>query len=554
MAPGRKTLSVFAAVAVMTLVPVGTSSADPGFSVEDLTGPLSAEDLAERITGGAVTNVRTQGPATALGSFSHGGDVVGIPQGVVLSTGLVSDVPGPNDDPLITHNNESGEDIDLEDLPGYAKQTKDATVLEFDFTPASSPYSLDLVFSSDEYVAPGDTGRNATPFEDVAAVFVDGENCALAATDIVTTDTVGPSSHADLFVDNRDGRLDTEMDGLTTVLTCEKSVTVGETTHVKVAIADGTDHKGDANLFLETVETSDTDLAVTKTDTPDPVTAEGFVQYLVEVENNGPAAASGVTIDESVTNGTIDSMSGTGWTCSLLDALCTLGHPLSVGSAVTLEVIVEAGSEGTITNTATASHDHPDPVPGNDVAEETTDILAGGTEDQAITFCPAGGCSFDTGDDPDQNDPTVNEVVVPAGGDGSVTTLTEGITTFPCGGSKAGDDSNGQETNFVPPTGLTDPTDPIVVTTTWDPSVWAVHRGSDPGRSNGTKALGQVKICMQKVSESDGTTTVTTFRLEWCVTPGVADPDPCINAVSRDAENDIGVEILMTSEDPRWAR
>jgi len=102
-------------------------------------------------------------------------------------------------------------------------------------------------------------------------------------------------------------------------------------------------------------------------------------------------------------------------------------------------------------------------------------------------------------------------------------------------------------------TGLVDPTNPIVVTTTWDVSVWPVHPGADPGTSNGGKPRGLVHICIQKVDE-EGEPVGEFFRLPWCDVPGIASPAPCIDGASRNAQMDISVRILMLSPDPQWRR
>ena len=61
------------------------------------------------------------------------------------------------------------------------------------------------------------------------------------------------SSAADemaLFIDNTDNHLDTQMDGLTVVLTCLASVNPDVTNHMKLAIADAGDSNLDSAVFL----------------------------------------------------------------------------------------------------------------------------------------------------------------------------------------------------------------------------------------------------------------------------------------------------------------
>jgi uncharacterized repeat protein (TIGR01451 family) len=129
------------------------------------------------------------------------------------------------------------------------------------------------------------------------------------------------------------------------------------------------------------------DLAVTKTDTPDPVNAGDEVTYEVTITNNGPSDATDValldTLPPEVTfvGATISNGAGT---CVLLIAppntvSCDLGT-LSPGSFVTVFIVAlvdPATPDGTvISNTATVSSATGDPVPGNNTATELTTVLA----------------------------------------------------------------------------------------------------------------------------------------------------------------------------------
>jgi len=62
-------------------------------------------------------------------------------------------------------------------------------------------------------------------------------------------------SHPELYINNdfQDGSapLNTEMDGLTKVLTCQATVNSGATNHMKLAIADASDFILDANVFIQ---------------------------------------------------------------------------------------------------------------------------------------------------------------------------------------------------------------------------------------------------------------------------------------------------------------
>jgi uncharacterized repeat protein (TIGR01451 family) len=122
------------------------------------------------------------------------------------------------------------------------------------------------------------------------------------------------------------------------------------------------------------------DLAVTKTDTPDPVTEGGNVLYTIVVTNNGPGDATNVslvdTLDELVafvsatpTQGACGANLGT-VSCDLMN----LGN----GSSATVTISVttpDVPDTTVITNTVTVSATETDPVSTNDSATEQTTVV-----------------------------------------------------------------------------------------------------------------------------------------------------------------------------------
>ena len=121
------------------------------------------------------------------------------------------------------------------------------------------------------------------------------------------------------------------------------------------------------------------DLSVTKTDSPDPVRAGGNLTYTITVRNNGPDAATGVTLtDQLPRNAGYGSASTTQGSCSLkpskTEVGCSLGT-IASGGVVTVTVIVKPQKKGQITNTATVSATSPpDPNTENNTATATTTV------------------------------------------------------------------------------------------------------------------------------------------------------------------------------------
>ena len=122
-----------------------------------------------------------------------------------------------------------------------------------------------------------------------------------------------------------------------------------------------------------------TDLSIEKSATPSPATAGAQLLYTVTVRNNGPNAATGVTVVDTLpagvtyvtdTDACVQAPPGT--------LTCSLGN-LASGASVSfqIKVLVSAGLTATggpttITNTATVSANEPDRFLGNNTVSLTT--------------------------------------------------------------------------------------------------------------------------------------------------------------------------------------
>jgi len=111
--------------------------------------------------------------------------------------------------------------------------------------PTSNSISLSYVFSSEEY-----NEYVGSSYNDVFGFFVNGTNCALVNGTPVSINNINAGSNATLYIDNTAGTLDTEMDGLTTVLKCNAVVNAGVSNHIKLAIADVSDGSYDSAVFI----------------------------------------------------------------------------------------------------------------------------------------------------------------------------------------------------------------------------------------------------------------------------------------------------------------
>jgi|GEM_PF-2804644 len=124
-----------------------------------------------------------------------------------------------------------------------------------------------------------------------------------------------------------------------------------------------------------------TDLAITKIDTPDPIISGGpQLNYEITVTNNGPDAATGVTVTDTLPMGlTIDDATSTVGDCTIsimLLVTCPIGDlAVDASETVTITVIPEPVQASTdFDNTAFVSGNEVDPILGNDSATATTTV------------------------------------------------------------------------------------------------------------------------------------------------------------------------------------
>jgi uncharacterized repeat protein (TIGR01451 family) len=130
------------------------------------------------------------------------------------------------------------------------------------------------------------------------------------------------------------------------------------------------------------------DLAITKTDSPDPVVAGQNITYTVNFVNNGPSDAQTVTLTDAVpANTTFVSATvttGTGWTPStpsvggtgnVVFSKATVAPGETAVFTIVVQVVASTANGATITNTATAATTSVDPTPGNNSATATTAVI-----------------------------------------------------------------------------------------------------------------------------------------------------------------------------------
>lgn len=235
---------------------------------QDLNSGLTPAGLVTALLGPGVTvsNVTFTGANTAAGVFGGGTGIIGFESGIILSSGDISFVAGPNTQDDISGVNAGVGDPDLGALiPGYT--TYDAVVLEFDFQCTGTQIiQFQYVFTSEEY-----NEWVNSPFNDVFGFFLNGVNIALVPGSPGTPVSINNvncgypynpplGSFCHLFINNDcsdippgtfpcTGVRDIQMDGLLVVLTATGTLSPG-VNHIKLAIADAGDQVLDSNVFI----------------------------------------------------------------------------------------------------------------------------------------------------------------------------------------------------------------------------------------------------------------------------------------------------------------
>ena len=192
-----------------------------------------AAALASAISGTGINIINptlSAASPTAAGTFTSGGNI-GFSSGVLLTTGVVSCAVGPNSSAAC-----SG--------PGMT------TSLKFDFTSNTGNVFFNYVFASEEY-----NEFVGSAFNDLFELKLNGVNIALLPNGggVVSINNVHNEKNAAYYRDNKPvggAGIDTQYDGLTTVLTASATGLVGINSF-EFLIKDQGDSAYDSGVFIQ---------------------------------------------------------------------------------------------------------------------------------------------------------------------------------------------------------------------------------------------------------------------------------------------------------------
>ncbi|MGH2667435.1 choice-of-anchor L domain-containing protein [Flavobacterium sp.] len=248
---------------------------------------------------------------------------LGLSNGILLTTGKADLALGPNNSssksilPAVSYQG----DADLALLT--TQQIANVAVLEFDFVATGTTLNFQYVFASEEYPE----YVNNSAYSDVFGFFISGpgitgvfsgnaKNIAAVPNTIIpiSINTVnnginnsGICTNCPYYYNNTSIGVNpttwnpsytTQYDGFTTPITAEATLVIGQTYHVKFAVANVSDNSYDSGVFIRNFNTNTLGLAENEL-------ASGFVVYpnpsnsFVTVSNASKAVITEINILDS---------------------------------------------------------------------------------------------------------------------------------------------------------------------------------------------------------------------------------------------------------------
>ncbi|WP_338733065.1 T9SS type B sorting domain-containing protein [Mangrovimonas cancribranchiae] len=232
----------------------------------------TAQELIEDILIGSncisninVTNVvggNFGGTEQSYGYFNGNNSSFPFSEGLVLSTGRLSNVEGPNTSLSDDNANNWGGDQDLENVLNE-HNTLNATIIEFDFQSIAEQITFRYIFASEEYQ---ENNANTCQYSDLFGFLIRPENEQQYTNIAVVPNTQTPvkvtTVHSGIpgacapineayFGSWNNSNAPINFNGQTAILTATANVERNETYHVKLVIADEQNYRYDSAVFLE---------------------------------------------------------------------------------------------------------------------------------------------------------------------------------------------------------------------------------------------------------------------------------------------------------------
>lgn len=164
-----------------------------------------------------------------------------------------------------------------------------------------------------------------------------------------------------------------------TVLATVDAATVGPLSNTATVTGNETDPVSTNNTSTtSTVVTRSVDVAITKTESADPIIAGNQLTYTVTITNTGPSTATNVTVTDVLPAGVtfVSATPSQGTATNSAGTITGTLGTIAPAATATIAIIVTVGASttGTLTNTATVTSTETDTNSANNSATQTTAV------------------------------------------------------------------------------------------------------------------------------------------------------------------------------------
>ena len=231
------------------------------YTVEELVTDVLINNLCANVSNITWSSGNDFGDVNGIAHFLEPTGGFPFSEGIILSSGNALLATGPNESMGGASSGDFGwpGDSDLNSL--IEDETNNASVIEFDFVPISNKLSFRFIMASEEY----DMGNYECNYSDVFAFLLTDQNgvttnlAVLPETDIPIAITNIHPLNSECDAANPEyfhgytpvSEPDIGYDGRTVPFIAQANVNIGETYHIKLAVADASDASLDSAVFLE---------------------------------------------------------------------------------------------------------------------------------------------------------------------------------------------------------------------------------------------------------------------------------------------------------------
>jgi uncharacterized repeat protein (TIGR01451 family) len=252
---------------ILTLPPLVTNTTQ--YTPSELITNILLDNPCVDVTNITSSTGTNYGSVNGIGYFTNTNPTFPLASGLVLSTGNVNNIPGPNTSSLSDGNPQWLGDPQLETIiaaaTGESMSSMNATKLEFDFTSQNASMSFNFLFASEEY------GLFQCSFSDAFAFLLTDLESGVTTNLAVVPNTTIPisvvtirdnefntscnSENAQyfdtLFAQPLQNTSATNFNGQTKKMTAFSSIIPDHPYHIKLVVADRTDSAFDCAVFIE---------------------------------------------------------------------------------------------------------------------------------------------------------------------------------------------------------------------------------------------------------------------------------------------------------------